>query len=183
MDNKHRLQIAIYLVICIMFTFGFSNIDSSVKIEEPLYLENTVSVELPVMNCKTPSRKIIYKELTFKDIYGYDDEDIKLIALITMAEAEGCSEYAQRLVIDTILNRVESSAWPNTAKGVIYQKGQFDPIWNGRINRCYVQDRLARLVKDEIICRTNREVIFFRSGHYFDWAKPITNDSNVYFSR
>ena len=35
-------------------------------------------------------------------------EDIELIALVTMAEAEGECEEGKRLVIDTILNRVDS---------------------------------------------------------------------------
>lgn len=35
-------------------------------------------------------------------------EDVELIALVTMAEAEGECEEGKRLVIDTILNRVDS---------------------------------------------------------------------------
>ena len=42
------------------------------------------------------------------------DEDIWLIAWITMGEAEGECEEGKRLVIDTILNRVDHSSFPNS---------------------------------------------------------------------
>ena len=63
------------------------------------------------------------------------DDEIDLIAKITMAEAEGESELGKRLVIDTILNRVDSelSYFPDTVEEVIYQPNQFSPIWNGRL--------------------------------------------------
>ena len=38
----------------------------------------------------------------------------ELLAVITMAEAEGESERGKRLVIDTVLNRVDSKKFPNT---------------------------------------------------------------------
>ena len=38
-------------------------------------------------------------------------EDVELIALVTMAEAEGECEEGKRLVIDTILNRVDSGTF------------------------------------------------------------------------
>lgn len=52
-------------------------------------------------------------------------EDISLIALVTMAEAEGECEEGKRLVIDTILNRVDSEHFPNSVYDVIYQRNQF----------------------------------------------------------
>ena len=57
-------------------------------------------------------------------------EDISLIALVTMAEAEGECEEGKRLVIDTILNRVDSEHFPNNVYDVVYQRNQFSSIWN-----------------------------------------------------
>ncbi len=90
-------------------------------------------------------------------------EDIELIALVTMAEAEGESEYGKRLVIDTVLNRMDSVHYPDTAYEVIYQPSQFSSMWNGRIDRCYVMDEICRLVEEELQERKNYEVIFFYS--------------------
>ena len=114
--------------------------------------------------------------------YGMSDKDIELIALVTMAEAEGESEYGKRLVIDTILNRMNSEYFPDTASGVVYQPHQFTSMWNGRVNRCHVKDEICQLVKDEILSRTNKDVIFFTAGEYGNYGKPIFSIGNHYFS-
>ena len=54
------------------------------------------------------------------DIIGLSTEEIELIALVTMAEAEGEPEEGKRLVIDTILNRVDFGEFPSTVTEVIY---------------------------------------------------------------
>lgn len=109
-------------------------------------------------------------------------EDIELIALVTMAEAEGESEYGKRLVIDTILNRIDHSAFPNTASGVIYQSGQFEAMWNGRVNRCYVREDIIQLVKEEMESRSNYDVMFFVAGGYSAYGTPLLAEGNHYFS-
>ena len=112
----------------------------------------------------------------------YSKEDIELLALVTMAEAEGEPEEGKRLVIDTILNRVDHGCFPDTISEVIYQKGQFTSMWNGRSNRCYVSDDICRLVNEEIESRTNSEVIYFHAGVYPSYGSPIIQVGNHYFS-
>lgn len=109
------------------------------------------------------------------------EEEINLIALVTMAEAEGESEEGKRLVIDTILNRVESEHFPNTVSGVIYQRNQFTSMWNGRVDRCCVQDDICELVREEATSRTNHEVVFFTAGNYGKYGKPMFPVGNHYF--
>ena len=108
--------------------------------------------------------------------------DIELIALVTMAEAEGESELGKRLVIDTVLNRMDSKRWPNTASGVIYQKGQFSSMWNGRVNRCYVREDICQLVREELKSRTNSEVVFFQMYSYSPYGKALFKEGCHYFS-
>lgn len=112
------------------------------------------------------------------------EEEIELIALVTMAEAEGESEYGKRLVIDTILNRVDSDVdyMPDTVYEVIYQPNQFAPMWNGRINRCYVREDIYQLVLEELVSRTNNEVMFFHAGRYGEYGTPMFSEGNHYFS-
>ena len=74
---------------------------------------------------------------------GVSEKDIELIALVTMAEAEGECEKGKRLVIDTILNRVDSKHFPDTVYDVVYQKNQFTSMWNGRVDRCYVKEDIC----------------------------------------
>lgn len=116
--------------------------------------------------------------------YPLTEEEIELLALVTMAEAEGESELGKRLVIDTILNRVdhEYSYWPDTVTEVIYQKGQFEAMWNGRIDKCYIRDDIVQLVKEELLNRTNTEVLYFRTGRYSSYGTPAFKEGNHYFS-
>lgn len=110
------------------------------------------------------------------------EEDISLIALVTMAEAEGECEEGKRLVIDTVLNRVDSVYFPDDIEGVIYQPHQFSSMWNGRINRCEAQDDICQLVREELENRTNEDVIFFTAGHYSKYGVPMFKVEKHYFS-
>lgn len=61
-----------------------------------------------------------------------------LLARLVHAEAKG-EPYAGKVAVATVvLNRVDSSLFPNTIKNVIYQKDQgyyaFSPVQNGAIN-------------------------------------------------
>jgi len=110
------------------------------------------------------------------------EADIDLIALVTMAEAENQCEEGKRLVISTILNRVDSERFPDTVYEVIYQPSQFTCMWNGRTNRCYVKDDIRQLVIEEVISRSNNEVVFFRGGRYSSYGTPFAKVGDHYFS-
>lgn len=109
-------------------------------------------------------------------------EEIELLALLTMAEAEGESELGQRLVIDTVLNRVDDPHFPNTISEVVWQKNQFSGMYGERIKRCYVMDSLVQLVLEELENRTNYEVVFFRTERYSDYGVPLFQEDHHYFS-
>lgn len=109
-------------------------------------------------------------------------EEIELIALCVMAEAEGECEYGQRLVIDVILNRVDDPHFPDTIYDVIYQKNQFAGMYGDRITRCYVKDELVQLVREELENRTDYDVVFFRTGHYHSYGVPKFQVGAHYFS-
>lgn len=99
-----------------------------------------------------------------------------------MAEAEGESEYGKRLVIDTILNRVDSENYPDTVYDVVYQSGQFTSMSNGRADRCYVSEDICQLVREELESRTNYDTIYFHAGRYSDYGTPMFPEGNHYFS-
>ncbi len=109
-------------------------------------------------------------------------EEIDLIALITMGEAEGESELGQRLVIDTILNRVDSICFPNTVHDVIYQPHAFSVVNGDRLTRCEVQEHFVQLVHEELANRTNSDVLFFNAKHYSKYGQPLFQEDHHYFS-
>lgn len=114
--------------------------------------------------------------------YYISDDDIALIALITMAEAEGESELGQRLVIDTILNRLNSPSYANTVEGVIYQPGAFSCLYDGRVDRCYVMEEMVELVKEELTVQVNYDCIYFCGGGYSAYGTPMFQEGGHYFS-
>lgn len=61
-------------------------------------------------------------------------KDIDLLAHLIHAEARGESFEGKVAVGAVVLNRVESSLFPNTVAAVIYQPGQFSPVADGSIN-------------------------------------------------
>lgn len=137
-------------------------------------------------------KEIISQPVVFPDSYynpeteSFNEEefwdDMELIALVCVAEAEGESEYGKRLVIDTILNRLESEYFPNTINEVIYAPGQYECVHNGRINRVEYNEDVANLVIEEFNNRTNSEVIYFRTNYYFNFGTPLLNEGSHYFS-
>lgn len=108
--------------------------------------------------------------------------DVKLIAMLTMAEAEDECELGKRLVIDTVLNRVDSENFPGTIDDVIFEPGQFPPMANGRAEMCYADEDICILVREEIENRTNSECVYFQTDCYPSWGKPLFVVQNHYFS-
>lgn len=64
----------------------------------------------------------------------YTSSDLYLLARCIYGEARGESYTGQVAVGAVVLNRVESSQFPNTISGVIYQKGAFTAVDDGQIN-------------------------------------------------
>ena len=144
-------------------------------------IEEMIADEVETINIVEP---IIEAEETVDEpIISVSNEDIELLALVTMAEAEGESEEGKRMVIDTILNRVDSERFDNTISEVIYAPNQFTSMWNGRVDRCYVADDIYQLVIEELTNRTNYDVLYFTAYQYGAYGTPMFQIGNHYFSK
>ena len=144
-------------------------------------IEEMITDEVETINIVEP---IIEAEETVDEpIISISNEDIELLALVTMAEAEEESEEGKRMVIDTILNRVDSERFDNTISEVIYAPNQFTSMWNGRVDRCYVADDICQLVIEELTNRTNYDVLYFTAYQYGAYGTPMFQIGNHYFSK
>ena len=65
---------------------------------------------------------------------NYVSSDHRLLAKLVYAEARGEPYKGKVAVAAVALNRVESSSFPNTLSGVVYQSGAFSSVSNGSIN-------------------------------------------------
>ena len=77
-------------------------------------------------------------------------EHVELLARLVEAEALAEPYVGKVAVAAVVLNRLESPLFPDTIPGIIYQRGQFEPVSNGWINirpsqasRQAVRDALA----------------------------------------
>lgn len=172
--EKYKRPIGMLVMIAsILFAMNTASLAYAEEpiLEEPeVVMENRI-IEMEYIPAEPPEPE-----------YPLTEEEINLIATITMAEVENQSEYCQRLVIDTILNRVDSRYFPDTVHKVIYAKNQFECTVNGRADRCYPKEEIVELVKEELLNRTNNQVVFFNSIGFNNWSKPLFQEGAVYFS-
>lgn len=74
-------------------------------------------------------------------VLDLSEEDQQLLLKIGMAELgeEGCAECIA-LVMCTVLNRVESSRFASTVRGVLYAQDQFTPVMDGSFETAQPND-------------------------------------------
>ena len=112
------------------------------------------------------------------NVYGYEytPEEVVMIGKIVQHECPHESELGQRLVIDTIMNRVESEAFPNTVRDVLNQPGQYcNPSK-------YPPDYIYALIAQEAYNRTNNQVLWYRTKTYHKYGTPIIQEGSHFFS-
>ena len=135
----------------------------------------TERVEVPIEKVVTVEvQKVIPRAIETE----LSDNDKELIARVVMSEAAYEDMIGKRLVVDTILNRVDSPAFPNTVHGVVYQDGQF-------YRAVSYSPECMDAVEQEIYERLDYDVLWFcadgyhpygerayqHGGHYFSWRK------------
>lgn len=88
------------------------------------------------------------------DNNAYSKADLRLMSAIIYCEAN-MEPYAGKLAVGiVVMNRVKSSSFPSTIKGVIYQRGQFSPVRNGSLKKA-----LARYDTDKFTSYREKQCI------------------------
>ncbi len=100
----------------------------------------------------------------------YNNDDLYWLSHIINAESGNQPLTGKIAVGNVILNRVRDSRFPNTIKGVIYQKNQFTPVANGAINKTPNAESVlaAKLVLDGAVSLEN--VLWFNRAGLRCWA-------------
>ena len=115
-----------------------------------------------------------------------DDEifcdSLEILAICVEAEAGNQDLYGKRLVVDVILNRVDSDRFPDTIEGVISQKYQFTTYWDGSMGRVdEPSPETYEAVKMELESRTDDSILFFTAGNYNTYCTPAYRYGDHYF--
>lgn len=110
---------AIATVLCMIFFIGFAvcgvvrSTDKEASEIKQSYqvLAEAEPVIMADLLMESPN---LTPEVEKEPDYPLTQEEIDLIALVTMGEAEGETELGKHLVIDTILNRIDHPSFPDT---------------------------------------------------------------------
>lgn len=173
--NKKIISVLSIVTLCMAIIFSGCTEDDKIPTEE----SDTLIVGTSTSEIAYPA--VVHQEVS-EEVIDDDEFDIRLIALVTMAEAESESDEGKRLVIDTVLNRVDSEYFPDTVHDVVYQPYQFSSMWDGRADRCEVQEDICDLVREEMNKRSNYDCIFFNSENYSEYGVPMFQVEHHYFS-
>lgn len=99
--------------------------------------ENTTAANATTEKSKTTAKNnnAVKKKMKKGNVVTYSKQELRYMATIIYCEA-GNQSYAGKLAVGIVVkNRMESKKFPNTIKGVLYQRYQFTPTRNGALNR------------------------------------------------
>lgn len=114
-------------------------------------------------------------------VIQYSQSDVDLLARLIMSEAEGEPYQGKVAVGAVVVNRVQSSVFPNTIKEVVYQRingyYQFTPVLIGTINKPATQECIKAAYEAlSGIDPTNGALFYFDDTATNTWlrAKPVS---------
>ena len=115
--------------------------------------------------------------------YAASASDLELFAALIECEAGSTNYDGMLAVASVVVNRMNSSYYPNTLRGVIYQSGQFPPAHNGLVDaklKRGIKSSCLQAAQDALAGKNNvGNCLSFRaasSGH----AGTVIGD-NVFF--
>ncbi|NMO95689.1 cell wall hydrolase [Paenibacillus lemnae] len=116
---------------------------TTAKQVKPKKKEGTTAVQPKAKSLQPPTKLFFTRTKTLTQDqkenatwdYALSAEELLLLQKIVMAEAEGEPYEGKVAVANVVLNRLRSANFPDTIRNVIYQKYQFSPVANGRMDR------------------------------------------------
>lgn len=109
-------------------------------------------------------------------------DSLETLAICVEAEAGNQDLYGKRLVVDVILNRVDSERFPDNIEDVISQKYQFTTYWDGSMGRVdEPSPETYEAVRLELESRTDDSILFFTAGNYNTYCTPAYRYGDHYF--
>lgn len=123
--------------------------------------------------------KMIKKEVKYH-VRGVtlNKEDCRVLERIVEAEAGDQDLRGRILVANVILNRIKSSEFPDTVKGVVFARRQFSPVSNGSYYRVKVSEKSRKAVKCMIQGKD-----YSRGALYFMYRAGSSASNVAWFDR
>jgi len=132
-----------------------------------------------------------YEVVTTPELSTYEkllqilsEEDINLLAKITVSEVGNQPYECKVACVKTVLNRVNSYLYPNTVKGVLEAPNQYNATYNDRFNQAELNDELISVIYDAYFNTYSYpdDMFYFRTDYYHEGYIPYIQIGNTYFS-
>jgi spore germination cell wall hydrolase CwlJ-like protein len=111
--------------------------------------------------------------------------ELELLAQLVMAEAGNQDLTGKRLVVDVVLNRVDSPDYPDSITEVIFQKYHFSSLSDGNFDEAAwtITDDCFEAVRMETSgTRLDNDILYFTADKYGRYGVPAYKHGNHYFS-
>lgn len=150
----------------VLFAIGFFVLDSFITLD--VYsASKTQKTNLDTKFCQMSTLK---------------KSELELIAKCVESEAGNQNDLGKRLVVDVILNRVDSERFPDDVESVISQKYHFTTFWNGEMDKIKSPSQETfDAIDAELETRTDDKILFFTSGGYNKYCIPAYKYGDHYF--
>ena len=128
-----------------------------------------------------PVTNLTEEDIKEMDYWG----ELELLAAVVEAEAGNQDMIGKRLVVDVVLNRVDSPLFPDTITEVLEQPGQFTTMWNGAVEDAgyhMQQDDYDAVMMEVTGKRLDYDIYFFTAGEYNASCKPAYIHGDHYLS-
>lgn len=125
---------------------------------------------------------------TWNRAIEFTQSELELLYTTVYCESGDQELEAQIMVAQTILNRILSDKYPNTLRGVVYQrnaegKPQFAVInWSDFEDRGWTEDTKAAVHYALAHRAYPLDMLYFRDSYYHNFGQPYKNVGDMYFS-
>lgn len=189
---------------CAYSKYVFGEENSAETLATSQETEATSAVEQIAKVDATPTGKVALENIGMTAVVDKYSEDVaancgwseikltqsELELLYTTVYCESGDQEleAQIMVAQTILNRIISNKYPNTLRGVVYQrnsagKPQFAVInWTDFEGRGWSEDTMAAVHYALAYKGYPVDMLYFRDSYYHDFGQPYKQVGNMFFS-
>ena len=127
-----------------------------------------------------PVTNLTEEDIKEMDYWG----ELELLAAVVEAEAGNQDMTGKRLVVDVVLNRVDSPLFPDTITEVLEQPGQFSTMWNGAVEEAgwhMQEDDYTAVMMEVTGVRLDYDIYYFTAGEYNASCKPAYIHGDHFF--
>ncbi len=122
-----------------MKSIKFKKAITSLVMSLAVFMTSAFSLNTQTIEATSESVTYFSDSASSFTIENYTEEEVDMICAVVEREVGGLSVQSKKVVTSVIINRVASSAFPNTVYDVLHQPNQFKTIKNYYTNERPVQ--------------------------------------------